>query len=108
MAAEPKAVTASRRPKSIPANAGRYESTAMSMPASIAASSATAFTRHQNQRRMRTAPGPVPIAIMKRKTVPMSWAKKAAVAARATMATELIRPTHTSSCSLASGLSQRP
>ena len=40
-------------------------------PQSMAASSAAAFTRHQNQRRTNTTPGPEPMAITSRKTVAM-------------------------------------
>ncbi len=79
----------------------------MSIPASIAANSAQAFTRHQNQRRMSTAPGPVPMAIMNRKTRPTSWAKKAAVAANATINTDASRPIQTCSASVAAGRTQR-
>ena len=79
----------------------------MPKPANIAASSAQAFTRHQNQRRMRTAPGPVPMAIMKRNTAPTSLAKNAATAASATIAMDARRPTATSLPGPASGSTKR-
>ncbi len=79
----------------------------MRKPATMAASSAQAFTRHQNQRRMSTAPGPVPMAIISRKTVPMSSAWKAATPATATMSTEATRPRATRRSWEASGCTKR-
>ena len=43
----------------------------MTKPQSMAASSAAALTLHQNQRSTSTTPGPDPMAITSRKTVPM-------------------------------------
>jgi hypothetical protein len=37
----------------------------------MAANSAAALIRHQNQRKTSTTPGPVPMAITSRNTVPM-------------------------------------
>ena len=52
----------------------------MTKPPTIAASSAAALMRHQNQRKISTRPGPVPIAITSRKTVATSVEIKAAIA----------------------------
>ena len=76
-------------------------------PAAIAASSAQALIRHQNHRKISTTPGPVPMAITRRKTVVMSWAKKAAVAPSAVIKTEAMRPAATSCRCVASGRMKR-
>jgi hypothetical protein len=57
-------------------------------PPSIAASSAAALIRHQNQRSTSTTPGPVPMAITRRNTVPMLVLSRAVSTPRATNSTE--------------------
>ena len=57
-------------------------------PPSKAANSAAALTRHQNQRSTRTTPGPVPMAITSRKTVPMLLLIRAVSTPKITSSTE--------------------
>ncbi len=66
-------------------------------PVIIAESSAHALTRHQNQRKISTTPGPVPMAMTSRKTVATSSATKAAAAPKMAMMTDAMRPIKTSS-----------
>ena len=67
---DPKAVTLSRVPKGTVPNTSRYPATARTKPVTMAAISAQALMRHQNQRSSSTMPGPVPIRIRKRNTSP--------------------------------------
>ena len=76
-------------------------------PQSIADSSAAAFTRHQNQRSTRTTPGPDPIAITSRNTVPMLSLIKAVITPRTSSTTVVICPTSNSSRGPAEGRTKR-
>ena len=66
-------------------------------PPSSAANSAAAFTRHQNQRSTSTTPGPVPMAITRRNTVPMLVLINAVITANTTNNAEANWPTNSSS-----------
>ena len=76
-------------------------------PLSMAASSAAAFTRHQNQRSTSTTPGPVPMAITKRKTVPMLSLISAVTTPRRSKSTEVSWPTSSNSFCPACGRQKR-
>ena len=63
----------------------------------MAANSAAALIRHQNQRSTNTTPGPVPMAITRRNTVPMLSLIKAVITPSTNSKTLVSCPTNNSS-----------